>query len=488
MSEWKSVIVEAPVDGIKPNPFQVRELDEETVADLEIVIREHGFRGVLVGRALRNGEVMVAIGDGSHLQGDVVERFVEVQIAWGHHRLEAARLAGLKFVSVEVVAALSDEEMASWALMENVRRRDMSALEEAKAIRQLVDGFRWSQQKVAEALGYKSAATISNKLRLLRLPKEILDKVQAGELAERTARMLIPLADVSEKKAMELASDGHVSDARVKQSLRGATKELWGGWEEAPWPSDHVFGLLGEGAVTCAECQEHIRVGETEVRCTKVSCWHKRRRAWEAEQVVESSEKMGVPALKDGEKAVKFEWERRDWPEGRCKQRDGGLCPWLRLDYVRGSSDAVLAVCGNPEEFEKCKGQEKTDKEQRKAAEKKRGEHCNKEIRKAAVRLARRMTMYKWMVPVLNRVLTNGTMWQAVPEDLVEEEDSLHALAFRLIVELIDLPPWQAPTAANCKREVARVLAMAGLEDESDVSVEDEGGENEDPGSDGCDQ
>ena len=181
---------------------------------------------------------------------------------------------------------------------------------------------------------------------------------------------------------------------------------------------------------------------------------------------------------------------RRDWPEERCRKRDGELCPWLRVAFVRDcySTGGVIMVCGNPEEFEKCKGEEKTDKEQRKAAEKKRGEHCNEEIRKAAVRLARRMTMHKWMVPTLNRVLTNGTMWQKVPEDLVEQEDSLQALAFRLIVELIDLAHWKVPTVAAVKREIARVLEVAGLEGEGDGAPEDEGREGEDPGSDGRDQ
>jgi ParB/RepB/Spo0J family partition protein len=461
----RSVIVDAPVAGIESNPYQVRDLEDDLVAELEVVIREHGFRGVLVGRAMRNGEVMAALGDGSYLQSDVGEGFVKVQLAWGHHRLEAARRVGLKFVPVEVVAGLTDEEMASHALMENVRRRDMTAIDEAKAIRQMVDGFGWSQKKVAEALGYGNAATVSNKLRLLSLPQAVQDQVRAGNLAERTARMLVPLAKVSAKRAAQLVDgvkdgEGAPNQPRIRSELRSVTKPLWGGWEESPWPKDHVFGTLGEDAVTCGECEEHVRVGETEVRCTKVSCWHKRRREWEAGELERASAEQGIPVLdkEAGEKAVKFGWEHRAL-EQQCTGR-GGPCEWLRLVYDNRQHPHVQKVCGNPAEFEKCIQLEKSEKQKRKDAEEKRAEHCREELRKDAVMLAGELeSLSDEMVLLLRSVLGVGSMWTEIPEDMCDRD----RVGWRLIVRASDFKSWEVPTLAECKREIELVLEMAGL-------------------------
>jgi len=233
----RRVFLEVDPGMVRSNPWQVRGLDEDLVVELEAVMHEAGFRGALVGRAMRAGQVwdgristeirgltdQVSSDDlALFLIAEMEVNQVVIQLAWGHHRLEAAKRAGVIRVPVEVVAGLSDEEMASWALMENVRRRDLSAVEEARAIQRLVEEFGWTQERVAEALGYGSKATVSNKLRLLRLPKMVQEKVVAGELAERSARGLVTLSELSPKRAEKLVEEGRVAEHAVRGEMRAA--------------------------------------------------------------------------------------------------------------------------------------------------------------------------------------------------------------------------------------------------------------------------
>ena len=161
---------EVPVDAIAANPRQPRKrFDQEGIDSLTASIREQGVISPLILRRGRDGYELVA----------------------GERRLRAARLAGLKTVPA-IVREVADAQALELALVENLQREDLNAVEAAEAYRRLVEDFGQSQDGVARRVG-KDRSTVSNALRLLRLPRKILDDIVAGVLAEGHARALLAL-------------------------------------------------------------------------------------------------------------------------------------------------------------------------------------------------------------------------------------------------------------------------------------------------------
>lgn len=146
-----SAINEIKIDDIKPNPHQPRRtFDEETLEELASSIRE---LGVVQPLSVRD------MGDGTY------------QIIAGERRWRAAGIAGLNSVPAYVRKA-SDSEVTEMALIENIQREDLNAIEVALAFRNLIDTYNLTQERLSERLG-KKRATIANHLRLLKLPAEI---------------------------------------------------------------------------------------------------------------------------------------------------------------------------------------------------------------------------------------------------------------------------------------------------------------------------
>jgi len=432
-------------------------------------MRENGFRGVLVGRAIWvNGPVVIS--EAEHLEDirmDLDCGNALVQLAWGHHRLEAATAAGIAEVPVELVGGLSDEQMASWALMENVRRKDISSIEEAQAIRRLTEEFKWTQARVAEMLGYKDAATVSNKLRLLRLPEEIQQKVSGGNLSERAARSLVTVAELNPKAAVELATrNTPATEYDVEQAKRGASKPLAGGWDQAPWPLNWVpcpLDVEGEGgAITCEICEHHLRVKEGEVRCTKQACWNKRRRVWEAQIVAAESVKQGIPAVVQGVDDVKkFGWEDRNVLDDRCTtRREGGPCEWLRLCYRDGNTEGC---CGCKAEYERCMAEAEQQKKVGKAAREKDVEEVRGLLLGAATMLAMSLlAMHLEITRAINGLLPSAMFWQE-PEGL----DVQTKLAWKMLTRTVETLPWWGSgsfSVADVEGGIAAAMERFGLE------------------------
>lgn len=146
-----SAISEIDIDRIVPNPDQPRRtFDETTLDELATSIRE---LGVVQPLTLRLGD------DGNY------------QIIAGERRWRAARKAGLDSVPA-YVRTVSDSEMTEMALIENIQREDLNAIEVALGFKKLIDSYNLTQERLSERLG-KKRATIANHLRLLRLPAEI---------------------------------------------------------------------------------------------------------------------------------------------------------------------------------------------------------------------------------------------------------------------------------------------------------------------------
>ncbi|ABB14077.1 ParB/RepB/Spo0J family partition protein [Carboxydothermus hydrogenoformans] len=171
--ERENGLVEINVEKIVPNPKQPRTIfSEEALKELAESIQKHGV-----------------------LQPIVVRKIAEdkYELVAGERRWRAAQLAGLKQIPA-VVKDFSDEEATVVALMENLQREDLNPLEQAKALKRLIEEFGLTQEEVAENLA-KSRTYVTNLLRLLNLPPVIQEMVEKGELTYGHARTLLALDD-----------------------------------------------------------------------------------------------------------------------------------------------------------------------------------------------------------------------------------------------------------------------------------------------------
>ncbi len=163
-----SAINEISVDAISPNPEQPRRVfDQGSLEELASSIRELGIIQPLTLRAAGDGYQLIA----------------------GERRWRAAKMAGLFTVPAYVLTA-SDVEITEMALIENIQREDLNAIEVALAMRKLIDTYSLTQERLSERLG-KSRAAIANHLRLLRLPAEIQLGLRDRKLDMGHARALL---------------------------------------------------------------------------------------------------------------------------------------------------------------------------------------------------------------------------------------------------------------------------------------------------------
>ncbi len=158
-----------PIDRIRPNPDQPRrDFDEKDLEDLAASIREKGVIQPLILRPVPSGGY---------------------EIVAGERRWRAAQRAGLHDLPA-VIREICDAEMLEIAIIENIQRADLNALEEAQGYRQLMDRFGHTQERLGEALG-KSRSHIANLLRLLTLPEPVLELLRTGKLTAGHARALV---------------------------------------------------------------------------------------------------------------------------------------------------------------------------------------------------------------------------------------------------------------------------------------------------------
>ena len=170
-------LLSIPIEHMAPHPGQPRQqFDEGEIESLAASIRENGIVQPLVVRPA-DGE-----GTGGHYE-----------IVAGERRWRAAQRAGIHELPA-VVRHLSDAESIEIALVENLQRRDLNALEEATAYRRLIREFDHRQEDVAQALG-KSRSHVANTVRLLDLPERVKTLIAAGTLSAGHGRALLPAAD-----------------------------------------------------------------------------------------------------------------------------------------------------------------------------------------------------------------------------------------------------------------------------------------------------
>ena len=170
----RSGLAEIPLDQLSPNPEQPRKIfDDESLAELADSIRRHGVLQPLLVSEDGSGKYLVIAGE---------------------RRWRAARLAGLKTVPAVIRERLGAHDELALALVENLQRRDLSALEEARAFEHLRSEHGLSQAEIAKQVGM-DRSTVANALRLLRLPERIQELVESGRLSAGHGRALLALPD-----------------------------------------------------------------------------------------------------------------------------------------------------------------------------------------------------------------------------------------------------------------------------------------------------
>jgi ParB family chromosome partitioning protein len=170
---------EVPIGALDPNPFQPRSaMDPARLAELAASIRESGIVQPILVR--RRGE--------------------RYQIIAGERRFRAAQANGLLSVPV-TVREVADEHLLELALVENIQREELNAIEEAQAFHRLQEEFRLTQEEIARRVG-RDRTTVANTLRLLRLPRELREMVASGRLDAGHARALLALDRAEDQVAL----------------------------------------------------------------------------------------------------------------------------------------------------------------------------------------------------------------------------------------------------------------------------------------------
>lgn len=190
-----------PQENIAPNPNQPRQrFDYDELEGLAQSIRQNGILQPITVRQTETGFELIS----------------------GERRLRAARLVGLSKIPA-IVAELDNKNSAVFSLIENLQRQDLDCFEEAEAIDRLVTDYGMSREELSRKLG-KAPSTLSNKLRLLRLPEDMRYRLTRGGLSERHARALLQLDnDEQRARALGIMLDRHLtvqeSERLVEQML-----------------------------------------------------------------------------------------------------------------------------------------------------------------------------------------------------------------------------------------------------------------------------
>jgi ParB family chromosome partitioning protein len=186
-TDRKEEIIYVQTGQIKPNPFQPREdFDQQSIDELAQSIKEKGIIQPLLVRRKGDNYELIA----------------------GERRFRAANSLGLKEIPI-IVRNVSDQDSLELALIENIQREGLNPIEEAHAYQHLMDKFQVTQEKISEVLG-KARTTITNTLRLLKLPHEIQQEMKKGRISFAHGRALLEIDDANQQRrwAQDIISKG----------------------------------------------------------------------------------------------------------------------------------------------------------------------------------------------------------------------------------------------------------------------------------------
>lgn len=165
--------IKLAISDIEPNVLQPRKIfDEKALSELSDSIREHGVLQPLLVRPMPNGTYKLVAGE---------------------RRFRASKIAGLSEVPV-TIREMTDEQEQIFALIENLQREDLNAIEQAEGLKVLIDEFGLTQEEAAQRVG-KSRSAVTNAIRLLALPDKVKEMVKNNKISMGHARALLSLAD-----------------------------------------------------------------------------------------------------------------------------------------------------------------------------------------------------------------------------------------------------------------------------------------------------
>ena len=202
-------VILLPVGSIHPNPMQPRKVfDPDALAELTESIRMYGVLQPLTVRKAADGSF---------------------ELVAGERRLRASRAAGLEKVPC-ILVNVSEQDSGLLALVENLQRQDLDFIEEAEGLRTLIRSYGMSQEEAARCIS-KSQSAVANKLRILKLPPDVLQKLRSAGLTERHGRALLRLEEPqAQRAALEAVVAGDLTVAKTEEYIdailrRGAEEE-----------------------------------------------------------------------------------------------------------------------------------------------------------------------------------------------------------------------------------------------------------------------
>lgn len=325
---------------IDPNPYQMRQAEDPTaVAELAASIQRSG----LLERpsARRAGE--------------------RWQLVFGHTRLAAFRLLAKQDsqyaqMPLEVVGELDDRQMFELGLAENLKRRQLNAIEVAHALKTYMDQFQATSEEAGELFGLQ-ASTVRGKVRLLELPKPVQEKLAAGELSEGNARVVLAAQRILPKAELHAVIKNERLASRTESVIEHAldrsraVKRVDNDALNAPmgrsgWPADMkarnfphdklpniTLAKAGQNyehlisPPACTSCEFFVKVNNWRY-CGLPLCFERKSKAWLAHQLEKAVEKTGIPAYEpaaDGDCRKISAWD------GEWKKACRGPDPDVRL-------------------------------------------------------------------------------------------------------------------------------------------------------------
>ncbi len=239
-------IIDLNLDELRPNPYQPRHnFDREALEELASSIKEHGvFQPIIVKKSIKGYEIIA-----------------------GERRVRASQIAGLKTIPA-IIRNLDDMQMMEIALLENLQREDLSAIEEALAYKTMLERLHITQDELSARVG-KSRSHITNLLGLLRLPKDVQDLVTSNKLSMAHARVLSKLED--DERIRELAYDiieNKVPVHSLEERAKKEDKKVKNVHHTKPVRPDYLYvaELLSDKLDTKVKVKENkIEIGFTNV-------------------------------------------------------------------------------------------------------------------------------------------------------------------------------------------------------------------------------
>ena len=216
-------IKEIPLNEIRVNPYQPRKVfNEEPLNDLAASIKEHGvIQPIIVKKSIKGYEIVA-----------------------GERRYRASKICGLEQIDA-IVKTYSNKQVAEIAIIENLQREDLNPVEIAKGIKQLMEEYGLTQEKVSERLG-KSRSAIANSLRILSLYPEVLDLVEKGKVSFGHAKIL---ASINDYATQVILAKKIAKDKLTVRDLEKEVESILGNKKKkavAKLPSEELQDFMGE--------------------------------------------------------------------------------------------------------------------------------------------------------------------------------------------------------------------------------------------------